>query len=101
MLKSIEVQLQLPIIEVLFLFEKQKQIVNIVFCQEGAAQYSHNFIDATFELELTGNYCHCAIGDDSNVNLYTNPFSVFPQKDLMRRCPFIHLKKVSTAHLFL
>lgn len=101
MLKNIELQLQLPVIVVLLRLLKLEQLLNIVFCQEGAAQYSHYFIDTPVKVKLFCENSNGAICYDRYINLYPNSIFSISQKDLMRRCPFIHLKKVSTAHLFL
>lgn len=80
MLKNIELQLQLPIIVVLLRLLKLKQVLNIVFCQEGAAQYSHNFIDAPVKFKLSCENSNGAICDDRYINLYPNSiFSISPE----------------------
>ena len=64
MLKNIELQLQLPVIVVLLRLFNLEQLLDIVFCQEGAAQYSQNFIDAPVKLQLSCKNCNGAICDD-------------------------------------
>ena len=75
MLKNIEPQFQLPMILGLLRLFKLEQIFDIVFCEEGAAQYSHNFIDASVKFKLSFENCNGAICDDSYINLY--PYSIF------------------------
>ncbi len=81
MLKNIELQLQLPVIVVLLWLFKLEQLLDIVFCQKGAAQYSQNFIDAPVKLQLSRENCNGAICDDSYINLYPNSiFSISPER---------------------
>ncbi len=75
MLKNIEHQLQLPLILGLLRLLKLEQLLDIVFCQEGASQYSHNFIDASVKFKLSFHNCNGAICYDSYINLY--PYSIF------------------------
>jgi len=80
MLKNIELQLQLPVIVVLLRLHKLEQLLDIVFCQEGAAQYSHNFIDAPVKFKLSCYNRNGAICDDRYINLYPNSiFSISPE----------------------
>jgi hypothetical protein len=81
MLKNIERQLQLPVIVILFRLFKLEQLLDNVFCQEGAAQYSHDFIDAPVNLQLSRKNCNGAICDDCYINLYPNSiFSISPER---------------------
>jgi len=82
MLKNIELQLQLPVIVVLLRLLKLEQLLDIVFCQEGAAQYSHNFIDAPVKFQLSCDNCNGAICDDRYINLFS----------LLKTAPLIHPK---------
>ncbi len=52
MLTSIELQLQQPVILCLLRLFRLEQVFDIVLCQEGTAQYSHDFIYASVEQEL-------------------------------------------------
>ena len=75
MLKNIEPKLQLPVILGLLRLFKLEQLLDIVFCKEGASQYSHNFMDASVKFKLSFENCNGAICDDSYINLY--PYSIF------------------------
>jgi len=66
LLKNIELQFQLPVIVVLFRLLKLDQLLDIVFCQEGAAQNSHNFIDAPVKFDFLKEF------DKSNNSEITN-----------------------------
>jgi len=73
MLTSFELQLQLPVILGLLRLFKLEQFLDVVLCQEGAAQYSHDFIDASVEFKRSFNDCNSAVRDYSHINLY--PYS--------------------------
>ena len=80
MLKNIELQLQLPVIVVLLRLLKLEQLLDFVFCQKGAAQYSHNFIGAPVKFKLSCENCNGAICDDRYINLYPNSiFGISPE----------------------
>jgi hypothetical protein len=51
MLTSFELKLQLSIIPSLLRLSRQEQIPDIVFCQEGVTQDSHDFTDAPVEFK--------------------------------------------------
>lgn len=72
MLTRFELKLQLSVILDLFLLNRQEQILNVIFNQEGTAQYSHDFIDASVEFERSFNNSNRAVCDDSHINLYPN-----------------------------
>ena len=61
MLKSIELQLQLPVILGLLHLYRLEQVPDVVLCQEGTAQYSHDFIDASIEFKRSFNDCNSAV----------------------------------------
>ncbi len=75
MLIKVELQLQLPAILGLLRFYRSEQVHDIVLCQEGTAQYSHDLICASVECKLSFNDCNSAVRDDSHINLY--PYSIF------------------------
>ena len=80
MLKNFKLQLQLPIIMVLFRFFKQEQLLDIVFCQEGASQNSHYFIDTPVEFKLSSKNSNSTICDNSYINLYPDSIlSISPE----------------------
>jgi hypothetical protein len=74
MLTSIELQFQLSVILGLLRFNRLEQFLDIVLCQEGTAQYSHDFIDASVKFKRFFNDCNSAVRDDSHINLY--PYSI-------------------------
>jgi hypothetical protein len=78
MLTRFELKFQLSVILDLFLLNRQEQIPDVVFNQEGTAQYSHDFIDASVEFECSFNNSNSAICDDSHIKLYPN--SIFPKR---------------------
>jgi len=73
MLTRIELQLQLPVILGLLHLYRLEQVLDVVLCQEGTSQYSHDFIDASVEFKCPFNYCNSTVRDDSHINLY--PYS--------------------------
>ena len=74
MLTSFELQSQLPVILGLLRFNRLEQFLDVVLCQEGTAQYSHDFIDASVEFKRSFNDCNSTVRDDSHINLY--PYSI-------------------------
>ena len=74
MLTSFELKLQLPVILGLLHLNRLEQFPDVVLCQEGAAQYSHDFIDASIEFKRSFNYCNSTVRDNSHINLY--PYSI-------------------------
>lgn len=81
MLIIIELQLQLSVILRLLRLYRLEQVLYIVFCQEGAAQYSHDLIYSSVEDKLSFNDCNSAVRYDSHVNLYPNRIlSIAPER---------------------
>jgi len=74
MLKNIKLKLQLPIVKDWLGLYGLEQLLDIVLCQKGAAQYSHDLIDASVEFKFSFDDCNSAIRDDSHINLY--PYSI-------------------------
>jgi hypothetical protein len=74
MLTSFELKLQLSIIPGLLHLNRQEQILDVVLYQEGAAQDSHDFTDASVEFKRSFNDCNGTVGDNGHINLY--PHSV-------------------------
>ena len=74
MLKSIKPKLQLPIVKDWLVLYRLEQLLDIVLCQKGTAQYSHDLVNASVEFKFSFNNCNSAIRDDSHINLY--PYSI-------------------------
>jgi len=75
MLTGFKLQSHLPVILGMLHLCRQEQIHDEVFCQEGAAQDSHNLINVSIEEIASSNDCDCAVRDYSHINL--NPYSIF------------------------
>jgi len=58
MLTSIKLKLQLPIVRDLLSLYRLEQLLDIVLCQKGTAQYSHDLIDASVEFKFSFNDCN-------------------------------------------
>jgi len=71
MLTNLELQFQLTVILSLLHLHRLEQLPDAVFCQEGAAKDSHNFIDAPVEFKRSFNDSNSAVRGDSHINLYS------------------------------
>jgi len=94
MLKNFKFQLQLTIIMVLSRFFKQEQLLDIVFCQEGASQNSHYFIDAPIEFKLLSKNSNSTICDNSYIDLYPDGILSISPEGLDAQMTFHPFKEV-------
>lgn len=74
MLKSFKLKLQLPIVKDWLGLYRLDQLLDIVLCQKGTVQYSHDLINASVEFKFSFNDFNSGIRDDSYINLY--PYSI-------------------------
>ena len=61
---------------------KLKQGLDIVFCQEGTSQNSHDVVNTPVQIQLFGKNCNSTICDDCDISLYSNSIFRIPSKRL-------------------
>lgn len=49
-----------------------KKFQEVILDQQGAAQYAHNFEDRSAQFEVVLNNGNKTVGDNGDLNLYTN-----------------------------
>lgn len=85
MLIKFKVQRELHIIAFfLFFSQRREEFFDVIFDKQGTAQYSHDFNYRPVESKVMLNYSDKAIGNNSNVNLYSYSIFRISPKSLLR-----------------
>lgn len=83
MLIEIKAKIKLPIIgRFLPIFDSGEEFPDVIFGEQGATQYSHDLHNGTSKFEVVLNDTHEAIGDDCDMNLYSNGIITLSPKGL-------------------
>ena len=101
MLIKFEVKIELPVICLFALPERQEKVSDVVCGECRLAKDAHEFEDGSANLEVVLDDGYETVGDDSHVYLYADCIFGFTQKRLTWRCCLIHLKNSSTCHQYL
>lgn len=83
MLIEFKVKIKLPIIGKFFtILWLDEESPDVIFREQGATQYSHDLHNGTFKFEVVLDDTHEAIGDDCDMNLYSNGIITLSSKGL-------------------